>query len=52
MWIFVGSYCSDDEYQCKNRLYIPGTWACDAYVDCPEGEDEMGCEGNELIYIL
>ncbi|XP_062426817.1 LOW QUALITY PROTEIN: SCO-spondin-like [Rhea pennata] len=33
-------------FACNNRLCVNASRACDGAADCPQGEDELGCEGR------
>eukprot|EP00058_Branchiostoma_floridae_P010524 XP_002596012.1 hypothetical protein BRAFLDRAFT_123740 [Branchiostoma floridae] len=39
--------CSTGEFQCNNGQCIPGSWECDDWGDCAQGEDEntANCPG-------
>ncbi|XP_038073197.1 uncharacterized protein LOC119741495 [Patiria miniata] len=42
---FVDIVCQSDEYKCPSgRTCIDQSAVCDGWPDCPEYEDEMGCE--------
>lgn len=38
--------CPDTSFQCRSGRCIPRAWACDGDEDCPDGEDELGCQGT------
>ena len=36
--------CRQDQFDCGNNMCISKEWLCDEHRDCPNGEDEVGCE--------
>ncbi|MCH9684792.1 MAG: LDL receptor domain-containing protein [Deltaproteobacteria bacterium] len=35
--------CGADQWACNDGSCIADSWHCDVIVDCPDGEDELGC---------
>ncbi|CAH1246046.1 OVCH1 [Branchiostoma lanceolatum] len=38
--------CSSGDFQCNDGSCIPGSWECDNWGDCSQGEDEANCAGG------
>jgi len=38
-----GGECTQDQWQCGNKLCIPSVWRCDEDNDCGDGSDELAC---------
>ena len=32
------------DFRCSSGETIPGIWECDAWIDCPDGSDEINCD--------
>lgn len=41
--------CSADEFECQDGTCIELDQKCDSREDCPNGEDEKGCEDEDLL---
>ncbi|XP_076080273.1 uncharacterized protein LOC143051150 [Mytilus galloprovincialis] len=52
--IFLGTAfcCSDDQYTCLDGECISADYQCDSWVDCSDGEDDMGCSPCESDQFL
>lgn len=41
--------CDDEgRFQCRDQQNVPCTWTCDGMQDCPQWEDETGCQENNF----
>lgn len=47
----VDCYDASDERMCSCRDRISLERLCDGYFDCPHGEDELGCFGENKFLI-
>lgn len=48
--MFIEIACPDDYRACNNNECIQQIYFCDSWVDCIDGEDDLGCESELLNY--
>ena len=46
------SVCTVTEFRCEGGLCIDMSRRCDRVTDCPQGEDEYRCQGNQDVTIV